>query len=266
MSTLRFYTAAFAIAALAGLSTAQAQTAPDQPRLQGNQPPGTQADQNGRYEARRVSYDANNLNQQGPTVVEALLRKLMKANEAEIELAKMARQKTDNQEVEELAQMIVRDHQALNATLRQHLGQDGLQERQQRQNGQDARRTRTGETADTSRDRTRENQLTRDEQAETRPGSGTAMVPKQLCEIAEQACDNALKMTKEMLSKYDGQDFNMAFLGQQCVAHTLLLAELKAIESTGPEQLKDVAQKAAEKVERHLEKAKELARELEDDN
>jgi predicted outer membrane protein len=90
-------------------------------------------------------------------------------------------------------------------------------------------------------------------------------VPTQLCQIADQACDNAMKMTKDMLTKYEGQDFQMAFLGQQCVAHTMMLAELKAIESTGPQELQPIAQEAISKVEKHLEKAKQLAKKLEDD-
>ncbi len=88
---------------------------------------------------------------------------------------------------------------------------------------------------------------------------------KQLCKFGEQACDNALKMTKEMLGSYEGQDFNMAFLGQQCVAHTMMLAELKAIESVGPQELKQIASRAAGKVQQHLDKAKSIAQKLEDD-
>ena len=84
-------------------------------------------------------------------------------------------------------------------------------------------------------------------------------------QIAEQACDNALKMTKETLNEHDGRDFDMAFLGQQCFAHTMMLAELKAIQSSGPEELQEVAEKAISKVENHLEKVKQLAKKLADD-
>lgn len=69
-----------------------------------------------------------------------------------------------------------------------------------------------------------------------------------------------------MLGEYQGQDFNMAFLGQQCVAHTMMLAELKAIESEGPQEMRSVAQEAKTKVEQHLEKVKQLAKKLEDDS
>ncbi len=181
---------------------------------------GTASDSSDRYEARR---EATESIQQGPTVTQALVQKLQTANEAEIELAKMAMKETDNDRVKQLCQTIVQDHQAVNKKLKQ---------------------------------------LTTQSQS----GSSQApTVPKELCQIADQACSNALEMTKEMLGKLDGQDFNMAFLSQQCVAHTMMLAELKAIESTGPQALKQVAQMTIPKVEKHLDEAKQLAKKLEDD-
>ena len=91
------------------------------------------------------------------------------------------------------------------------------------------------------------------------------MVPGQLIQIMDQACENSLKMTKDMLQKYEGQDFSMAFLAQQCFAHTMLLAELQAIQSHGPEELKSLAAESATKAQSHLDKAKQLAKQLEDD-
>lgn len=43
------------------------------------------------------------------------------------------------------------------------------------------------------------------------------------------------------------------------------LAELKAIQSSGPKELQQIASDATSKVEKHLEKAKQLAKKLEDD-
>lgn len=222
------------------------------------QPDRKQDNQSDRYEARRVTADSYKKGE-GPTVKEAILKKLQKANEGEIELAKMAQQQTDNAELKQLAQTIVQDHQALNNELQQHL------------NEKSSSRTQSSRT-----DRTNRSDLNRDradrDVAATRPklrggdNSDTqATVPPQLCEIGEQAHDNALQMTKEMLGNYQGQDFNMAFLGQQLVAHTMMLAELKAIQSTGPEELHEIAGKAISKVEGHLDRAKQLAKKLEDD-
>jgi len=183
----------------------------------------SQTGQQGRYEARRVTTDSQ-MNQ-GPTVKEALVQKLMKANEAEIELAKIAQQKTNNGEVKQLASQIVNDHQKLNRQLQQ------ISSKQSNHSG----------------------------------NTQSPTVPQQLCDIADRACENAMQMTKEMFDNYDGQDFNMAFLGQQAVAHTMMIAELKAIESTGPETLQPFASQAVSKQQKHLEKVKRLAEKLEKD-
>ncbi|EMI22902.1 putative secreted protein [Rhodopirellula maiorica SM1] len=282
MSTLRFSAAVLAIAAIPGLSSAYGQTTLDQPGVQideraaqqgqttdqpgqpttlpsqiTDQPAGTQNDQGDRYEARRV---ATNSQQQAPTVKQALVQKLIKANEAEIEIAKLAQQKSDNQQVKRLAQTMIQDHQALNQTLQQHAGQ-------QQQGGQQHTGSTAAGQAHTDRNTIAGNQpATRsDLQGDRTTQFAGKTVPRELCQISEQACDNALKMTKEMLGNYEGQDFNMAFLGQQTVAHTMLLAELRAIESMGPQELQPIVQQASNKVSMHLEKTKQLAKQLEDD-
>ena len=97
-------------------------------------------------------------------------------------------------------------------------------------------------------------------------GQSGAMVPQQLVEMGKQACQNKLQATKDMMSNYNGQDLQMAFVGQQIVAHVSMISELKAIESTGPQELRDFASKARQKQEDHLERAKRLAEKLEDDS
>lgn len=282
MSKLRFSAAALSVAAITGLSTAVAQTTLDQPGVptsppivQPDQPgqpttlPGqitdqpagsqnVQSNQSDRYEARRVA--TNSQQQQGPTVTQALVQKLIMSNEAEIELAKLAQQKSDNQEVQKFAQMLIQDHQALNQTLKQHAGssQAGQSQTHSLQAGQ----TQTGQTQDRTGQQPAADSQTRSDRM-TQWSDQT--VPKELCQIGEQAYDNALKMTKEMLNRYEGQDFNMAFLGQQTIAHTMLLAELQAIESNGPQSLQPIVQQASSKVQMHLEKTKQLAKKFEDD-
>lgn len=205
------------------------------------------ANQDQRYQQ---SQDAN---KQGVSVKEAIVKKLIKANEAEIELAQMAGEKTDHAELRQLTQTIVRDHQELNEALKKccEMNSSSAADRQNQQ-GQNLAQNQAQPA----------NRIV----TETSMRTSTNLVPQQLCEIGEQACDNTLKMTKEMLGKYDGQDFQMAFLGQQCFAHTMMLGELKAIESVGPADLKEVCSKAITKVEQHLEKVKSLAKELEDDS
>lgn len=172
-----------------------------------------------RFEARRVSPDQ----QTAKPLHQAVADKLRQANEAEIELAKMAQEQIQHEGLRALTQTIIEDHQELNQQL-QKISQSGHSQ-----------------------------------------GSQTAMVPGEVCQLMKQACENNLQMTKQMLQNYEGQDFQMAFLGQQIFAHTAMLAELKAIESVGPDSLQSIARAAARTTENHLEQAKQLAKKLEDD-
>ena len=92
--------------------------------------------------------------------------------------------------------------------------------------------------------------------------SSSPIVPQQLCKISEQACANTLEMTKKMLTSHESQEFDMVFLGQQCMAHTMMIAELKAIQSHGPQDLGPLTQTAITKAESHLKQAKKLATQL----
>jgi predicted outer membrane protein len=177
-----------------------------------------------RIDAITANAPDSQLKQSGKTVAQVIVEKLKKANEAEIEIAKMAQQKASNEEIKQLTKTIISDHEALNKELEQvsitTASEPGVQ-------------------------------LT---------------VPPELCEIMSQACENNLQMTKDMLSKYEGQDFQMAFLGQQAVAHGMMLAELKAINSTGPDSLTSFTETAIKKIESHLEKMKQLAKKFEKDS
>ncbi|KAA5541816.1 DUF4142 domain-containing protein [Roseiconus nitratireducens] len=183
-----------------------------------------------RYEARRV---ASENGQQNPTVPQALVMKLRKANDASIELAKMVQDKTDHADIRQLTQTIARDHQILNRELEKLTS--------------DARWA--------------------DDQGKSRvvAGQSPQRVPEELCKIADQACSNALKMTKEMFAQYSGQDLDMAFLGHQIVAHTMLLSELQAIRDVGPGSLQPFSEQAIDKVQKHLKRARQLAKRFEDE-
>lgn len=234
-----FFTSMLAIAALTAFSTASAQQpTPGQPAQPNRTIAGSQFDQVDRSQAI------------GPTVTEAIAKKLQKANEAEIELATMAGKKTKNDDLKKLTTMIVKDHQALSQELQKYCDVNAASA----QHGQNQ-----------SAANQRGNQIPSDAQTQTRLNvSQSARVPQELCDVAEQACDNSLKMAKETLGKLEGRDFELAFLAHQCFAHSLMLAELNAIESEGPQELRSIAQKAGQTVEQHLEKAQQLVMKMRD--
>ena len=185
---------------------------------------GQASDSQQRYQAK------GQIEQTGKSVSQALVGKLTKASQAEIELAQLAKDQSQNSEVQEYADVIIQDCRALNMELEKV----------------------------SSKNESRASVIA------NQNDSASRSVPEQLCKIADLACDNSLAMTKEMFSNYEGQDFDMAFLGQQCMAHTILIAELKAIQDEGPEVMQQLAADAASKAQQHLEKAKQLTAQLSD--
>ncbi len=278
MSKFKHSVTGLALAAVAGTSAAFAQQTPPQtlPGQPVQQTPPVQTQQ----DLRDVN-DRNQGNQQGVSVEQALVMKIKKMNDAEIELAQLAQEKVDDQDFRQFTQKLIQDHQALNQQLDQvagatggnvgnrRAGQNNPGQNNPGQNNPGQNQVNPGQNQPDA-DGQLGNQATNAAQPGRQgrgqmAGMGGGRVPQMLISIASQACDNNLKMTKEMLSKHEGQDFKMAFLGQQIVAHTASLAEMKAIGSSGPEKLKTIAQQASPKIEEHLEAAKKLAKKFEDD-
>lgn len=231
MPALRMAAGAMLLTALGSISSAMAQESTvDRPAETAT------TDQNNRAESNKLEAS----NQPGTPIVEALARKLQQANKAEIELAKLAVEKSEQQEIKQLAQTIISDHSQLNKQLEQFA--EGNSARQS--SPAELRSNRTAQRSAGAND--------------------SALVPQELCKLMEKACDNSLQMTKQMLQKYDGQDFAMAYLGQQIVAHTAMLAELQAIESSGFQSLHSIAKTGIKKTEDHLQTAKQLAKKFED--
>ncbi|REK18774.1 MAG: DUF4142 domain-containing protein [Planctomycetota bacterium] len=159
---------------------------------------------------------------------------LMLANHSEIQLSQLAQRRSTNQEIQQLAETIAEDHSRLNAAIDRVV--PGTRKRfeaanRERQPGQQARHRL----------------LTR------------------LCMINHQAAENHLERSEKMLENYQGQDFDMAFLGLQIANHNWLIAELQAIDDVGSSEFQDLLQETTQTVEHHLEKAVALSRKLEDD-
>ncbi|MGN6547513.1 MAG: DUF4142 domain-containing protein [Aureliella sp.] len=88
-------------------------------------------------------------------------------------------------------------------------------------------------------------------------------VPQQLAAVFDQACDTELQMTKQMLSEeQQGHDFDMAYIGQQIVAHTCMLAKLQAVRNSGPQDLQQLATQGEQATRHHLDMAKQIAQQL----
>ncbi len=93
-----------------------------------------------------------------------------------------------------------------------------------------------------------------------------SMPIQQILEIEQHAAKNYQQASNQMLEKYQGQDFDMGFLGFQIASHTWSLAELKAIDSkkVGDQEFQKLISDATQSTEQHLKKAQMLAKNIED--
>lgn len=170
----------------------------------------------------------------GIIIEQALLRKLKEGNECEIELAMLVQELSSSQEIKTLAKHLISDYREMN---------EKLEEMQHW-----VMHTHSPANA-----------------ADPNPSALNFVVPLGFCKISERACQNNLEMTKQTLSSLQGGDFDLAYLRQLSVAHAMTLAELAAITSDGPQELKATANEASTQVQENLNAIKVLVIKLEGD-
>ncbi len=234
-----------------------------------------QADQSPRIERRadddaRPTSDIRRNASHEAQLTDYFVDQLMLANESEIELSQIAAQKTENQEVKQFAEKLIQDHQQLDEKLKQLAPEAAARfaEPGRRVGGRLVDRLADRLDADRPADRPAADRPTNDRPAQIRTGArdtGAHDVLTKLCMINHEACENHRQMSKQMLEKYQGQDFNMAFLGMQIGQHAWLLSELKALDGVGTPEFQEVVVQARQNVEQHLQQAKELSKKFEDD-
>jgi predicted outer membrane protein len=155
-------------------------------------------------------------------------------NQAEVELGNLAIEKSQNENVREFAQTMVKDHTAFIAKLNKFTGHQNQVDR--------TGEVRTGEVRSTTG-------------ARPQAGSGHDA----MADLHRKSAELGLSMTKQMLSQYEGQDFDMGYLGQQCVAHTQMLACLTAAKGLGPQDFQATIEGGITTAREHLLHAKQIA-------
>lgn len=185
-------------------------------------------------------------------LADALAQHLANGNKAEIELGKLASEKASSPEVKEFAQMMVKDHSAFLAKVEKF-----TDEKSQPVAGADRK---TFETPSEEKRPVIEDAKT-DQPQEQRVGfrgDKHATMEK----IGKRAGEIELQMTKDLLSKFQGHEFDMAYVGQQIAGHTHMVATLKAMEENTSGDFQAVVKEGAKTAEMHLNHAKELSAQL----
>ncbi|MCA9209737.1 MAG: DUF4142 domain-containing protein [Planctomycetales bacterium] len=253
---------------LAVLVVASAAIAQNQPLLQETRPEA-------RNPARAAEGQAGSQNQ-----VAAVAGMLALGNKAEIELAKLALEKSRHPQVRQFAEQMIKDHTAFLGKLKQfnprieltNVDADGTTTIRREPTARPGNAP-NDPRSETIRERRQQRRDERGEQAtEALPndrrgeGAGQAgtMNRNSLPQIAHRAAQIKLRMTKEMLSKYEGQDFDMGYLGEQIVAHIGMMAHLQAVQNLGDEQFQQLVAQGIQTTQQHMQEAQQIARQLED--
>jgi predicted outer membrane protein len=209
---------------------------------------------------------------------------LLAKNQAEIKLSKLAEQQSQNPQVKELAQMMIRDHQQLVDKLQQHVGTQtgaaragGTAEstRLSAQSRDTADRSATTGETDPLSDRSEAgtpDATTRGIGTETTTGRSLAGTPggesanagiQQLTQIEKQIVDRQTEAARQELEQKEGAEFDKCFVGMVIGAHVNQNAALEVLGQQNLGQVSQLAQEAQPKVQQHLDHAKQLMKQLE---
>ncbi len=164
---------------------------------------------------------------------------LILGNQEEIALLKFGMERTKSSEVKEAAQKMIADHEKAVTQYRKFASPETAEQ---------------GLTDDQSR-----NGATRREALKVTQNGQTNSTDSsdQMHRLARRTAEYCLIMNREELTKYEGHEFDQAFLGQQLGAHITMLAKLKASGEEASSELASLineSQEVTKKHKDHLEK------------
>jgi predicted outer membrane protein len=246
-----------------GFVVAQQETVRERPDAAIDQPAAQDpAGQTDRSKAQRREYTANfrgdraNASAQTQDVQRFLVGCLLAKNQAEVELGKFAQQQSQSPEVKEFAQMLVQDHSKLIEKLQKVAGAQNASRPDARLDAETGERTLPAENRDVA------GQNAAERNATTRLAGNNAAVD-QLLAMEQQIVERCTQAAKDELQQKQGAEFDKCYVSSQIGGHMHMLAALEVIQQQGPEQLQLLAQEAQPNVQKHLDHAKQLMKQLE---
>lgn len=250
---------------------------------------GRAAEQRNNRQEKRADRAQNQgkTTQADKAISEYFAGRLMLMDQSTIELAKFAEQRSTNSQVKQFAKMLIDEHTKCHEKL-----QEKAPEVVTVTDLKNAGTTQTAGFRGTIDPATQEDAVDNPAKAAKDPArnpdgseklvgngpvdtagvdghpqlNGKAKNPiHRILAIDRQATDNYVQSSTEMLNKYEGQDFDMGFLGFTIGSHTWALAELKAMDKVGDEDFQKLISDATAKTQQHLTKAQELSKQFEND-
>jgi predicted outer membrane protein len=194
-------------------------------------------------------------------------------NEEEVAMAQFAQQRATNPEVKQFAQEMIRQHQQAIQQMQQAMPQLAsmnlkLTSSASGQNGAASSRGETASAGNATAEADRST-ATGETASSTTSAAGNQRGAAgggqhQMVEFARTAKQNCLRLSEQSLGKKQGAEFDKAYIGQQIVAHTTMLAELQAAQQfASGSQLQPLIQQGTQMTEQHLAHAQSIMQQLE---
>lgn len=180
-------------------------------------------------------------------------------NQNEIVFAKSAEQRTESSQVKKFARMLQQDHGKFITELEKFGGRQF--------------RARIEDEADARSEDRRSDLEARDNQQKgaygktgTQREAVTAAHANPHLQIRQEMADECLASTRRELSDKKGFEFDASYVGMQIAAHLRMVDELKVFERHASREMQPVLRAGRKTAEEHLQRAKDLMRELEKDH
>jgi predicted outer membrane protein len=196
-----------------------------------------------RQQARRGNRQAQSGDRFDAHVADCLIM----SNQEEIALLKFGMEHTKTDKVKQLAQSMIQDHEKAISELREFASPQHANEEltASRSGSQDVASTREA----------------RKVPADNADDSNSGLMAK-MHRMMKRAHEQCLVLNREELSKYQGHEFDQAFLGAQLGAHINMLAHLKAAQEETSGELSQWTGKAQETTKNHKDHLEKLMNDL----
>jgi len=206
-------------------------------------------------------------------------------NQEEVALAQFAQQRATNPQVKQFAQMMIQEHQQAIQQMQQAVPQLASVQLTSSAASQSGSRSGAGSPERLGSSGTSGSNATAGADRSTASGGETASTGtsstgsttsanqrgassggghEQMVEFARTVKQNCLKLSEQSLGQKQGAEFDKAYIGQQIVAHTNMLAELQAAQQfASGSQLQPLIQQGTQMTEHHLAQARTIMEQLE---
>ncbi|HEX6961464.1 MAG TPA: DUF4142 domain-containing protein [Lacipirellula sp.] len=187
-------------------------------------------------------------------------------NQEEIQLGQFAQDRAQHPQVKQFAQMMVEEHQQAVQQLQQAAPEvASLNLQLTAQGGQGATtgagsRTQAATSAQPGEATQSTVSATAGNQRSSAAGQGGQQ--QQMVQFAKDVAQNCLQLTQQELGRKQGMEFDKAYIGQQIVAHTGMLAELQAAQQYASSEMRPIIQQGTQMTEHHLAQARQIMQQL----